>query len=107
MKSSSAGVGTGSRDNEILEVLREVRSALKILASEKRDELLKELEAKSPKRRQMFRLFDGKRTLAEIAKRAKTSAQAVQQFAKECHAKGLIEYVKPSGGGRRRPKRIG
>src|SRR5438034_9522541 len=105
MKSSSAGVGTGSRDNEILEVLRDVRSALKILASEKRDEFLKELEAKSPKRRQMFRMFDGKHSLSDIAKKAKTSAQAVQQFAKECHAKGLIEYVKPKSGGRSRPRR--
>ena len=83
------------KEDEILRVLKEIRAALKVIASEKRDELLKELEVKSPKRKQMFKLFSGKLNLKDIAKKVGTSSQAVQQFVDECRGKGLVELTCP------------
>ena len=95
-----------SEESEIMQSLKEMRASLKVLASEKRNQLLDELKTKSPKRKEMWGLFNGRRTLSEIAKLVKTSLQAVQQFADECHRDGLIDYLKPAQGKGLCPRRI-
>jgi hypothetical protein len=58
---------------EILETLQEIRAALKVIASDRRDAVIKELEERSPKRKKMFRLFNRKWNLTDIAKKVTTS----------------------------------
>jgi hypothetical protein len=92
-------------DTELLDAVEEIRAIVKVLASERVEALLDAVAGKSANRKAMFKAFNGKLTLTEIASRTGTTKQAVQKFADECESKGLIRFV-PGSNGIKRAKRI-
>jgi predicted ArsR family transcriptional regulator len=68
--------------------------------------LVKEITTTTPARRKMYRLFNGRLRIEEVAKKVGTSAEAVRLFAEECRRAGLVEYLAPKKGRGRFPKRV-
>lgn len=82
---------------EMLEVLKDIRRSMNILASAQKDKLLGELKELTGKRKQMYKTFNGKTSLEEIAKKLKTTHENVRLFSIECQKNGLVEFVKGKG----------
>lgn len=90
---------------ELLTILKDIRRSVKILASAENDKALAKLSQVKGKRKQMYKMFNGKTSLEEIAKRLKTTHENVRLFSIECQQNGLVEFVK--GKGRiKYPKRV-
>jgi len=83
--------------SDILDVLKDIRRSINILASAEKDRLLADLNKVRGKRKQMYKMFNGKNSFEEIAKRLKTTHENVRLFSIECHKKGLVEFVKGKG----------
>ena len=77
-------------DDEAMELLREAVRLLRLLARPQLTELRERFESamlSSSKRRQMWELMDGTRSLPDIAGKVKTTSEAVRQFVVEAEAK--------------------
>ncbi len=87
-----------NNDEKILNELVEIRKLLTIFAQDKLDEFNEKIRVKyltTPERQQMYDLFDGEKTLKDIAVEIKISAEAVRKFAVALEKDGLITYIKP------------
>jgi len=82
---------------ELLDVLKDIRRGISILASAERDRILAKLNEVRGKRKQMYKMFNGKTSLEEIAKRLKTTHENVRSFSIECQKNGLVEFIKGRG----------
>jgi len=94
-------------ETETDELLREVVHLLRILARPQLVELRDRFQASlltSPKRHRMWEAMDGSRTLADIAREAGTSGEAVRLFVRDIQESfpDLIEFA---GTGPQRPRR--
>ena len=77
-------------DDEAMELLREAVRLLRLLARPQLVELRERFESamlSSAKRRQMWELMDGTRSLADIGGKVKTTSEAVRQFVVEAESK--------------------
>ncbi len=95
-------------NEQILEELKAIRKLLTIFSQDKLDSFhasIKEKYLKSPQRQQMYELFDGTKSLKEIAEIVKVTPQAVGQFSLQLEQAGLIEQVTINGR-QKNPKRI-
>lgn len=87
-----------STEEQILNELIEIRKLLTIFAQDKLDEFNEKIRVRyltTPERRQMYDLFDGEKTLKEIASEIKVSHEAVRKFTVVLEQDGLITYVRP------------
>lgn len=96
-------------DEETARLLREAVLMLRILALPQLRELRQTFEVEmlaSEKRRKMWELMDGSRSLADIGRQVGTSGEAVGQFVAEVVKKwpDLIEVTKT--GGTAQPRRL-
>ena len=76
-------------DDEHTEILREAVRLLKIIARPQLNELRERFETAmltSAKRKEMWELMDGKRSLTDIAKKVGVSNEAVRKLASEIEA---------------------
>ena len=90
-------------DDEAIELLREAVRLLRVLARPQLTELRERFQStmlSSPKRRQMWVLMDGTKSLTDIAREVKTTGEAVRQFVAEVESKwpDLIEVNKTGAG---------
>lgn len=82
--------------DKILEELISIRKLLTILSQDKLssfNEKIKKDYLTTDVRQRMYDLFDGTRSLKEVADEVKTSSEAVRLFAVTLEKAGLIEYV--------------
>jgi len=82
---------------DILEVLKDIKRGINILASVQKDKALEGLSKIRGKRKQMYKMFTGKNSLEDIAKKLKTTHENVRLFTVDCHKAGLVEFVKGKG----------
>lgn len=90
---------------EILDVLKDVRRSINILAASQRDKAKDSLSKLKGKRKQMYNMFNGKNSLEDISKKLKTTHENVRQFSIECERAGLVEFIKGKRG-TKYPKKI-
>jgi len=83
---------------EILEALKDIKRGINIIASAQKDKALGELSKVRGKRKQMYKMFNGKNSLEDIAKKLKTSHENVRLFSIECQKTGLVEFIKGKWG---------
>ena len=87
-------------NQQILEELKAIRRLLTIFSQDKLEQFhasIKEKYLKTPQREQMYELFDGTKSLKEIAEIVKVTPQAVGQFSIMLEQAGLIEQVAING----------
>ncbi|MEM2154615.1 MAG: hypothetical protein QXY76_06855 [Nitrososphaeria archaeon] len=79
-------------ENEL--ILKELKAIKKILLLANSKQIEQEIEkiASTEERKCMWVLMDGNRTIKEIASIIKVTVRAVQIFASQAYAAGLIEY---------------
>ena len=97
-------------EDEATQLLREAVKLLRVIARPQMRELEERFNAgmlTSSKRKAMWAAMDGTQTLAEIAKLAGTSSEAVRQFVRDIEQSfpDLIE-VEPALGGQQPRRRI-
>jgi Fic family protein len=82
---------------EMLRVLKDIRRGISLLGSTQQKKALESLNQVRGKRKKMYKMFNGKTSLEEIAKRLKTTHENVRLFSIECQKNGLVEFVKGKG----------
>lgn len=95
-------------NQQILEELKAIRRLLTIFSQDKLEQFhasIKEKYLKTSQREQMYELFDGTKSLKEIAEIVKVTPQAVGQFSIMLEQAGLIEQVVINGR-QKNPKRV-
>lgn len=87
-----------NNEEKILNELIEIRKLLTIFAHDKLNEFNEKIRIKyltTSERQQMYDLFDGEKTLKDIASEINISAEAVRKFAVALEKDGLITYIRP------------
>lgn len=95
-------------NEQILEELKAIRKLLTVFSQDKLDSFhasIKEKYLKSPQRQQMYDLFDGTKSLKEIAELVGVTSEGVRQFSLQLEQAGLVEQVTINGR-QKNPKRI-
>ncbi len=95
-------------NEQILEELKAIRRLLTIFSQDKLDEFNEKIKTKyltTPQREQMYELFDGTKTLKEIATLVGISSDGVRKFCVSLEQAGLVEMIAVNGK-QRNPKRI-
>ena len=93
---------------KILFELSEIRKLLTIFAQDKLDAFnlgIKEKYLTSVPRQKMYDLFNGEKSLKEIADELGVSSEAVRQFAVTLEKAGLLSYTS-NNSGTKLPKRL-
>jgi hypothetical protein len=90
---------------EILDILKDIRRGINILASTQRDKAKSSLNKLKGKRKQMYSMFNGKNSLEYISKKLNTTHENVRKFSIECEGAGLVEFIKGERG-TKYPKKI-
>ena len=82
-----------NEDSVILEELRKISKILLLAFSSAIEKEIAKI-ATTEKRKAMWVLIDGKRSVEEIAKMIKVTPEAVRKFLREASAADLVKYVR-------------
>lgn len=95
-------------DEKIFQELVEIRKLLTIFAQDKLTDFHANIKAKyltTPERQQMYELFDGEKSLKEIADIVKVSKEGVRLFCISLQEAGLIDMIEINSK-QKNPKRL-
>ena len=84
------------QNNLLLQELRMIKSYLALMSIPKRQESWEIFESKyirTNPRRKMYKLFNGKNSIAQIAKKLKYTSEAVRVFVRELDEANLLDLI--------------
>ncbi len=97
----------GNGQDETLEILKEIRDGVRLIAAAMAEPLRKRLEEEfltSPQRKRMYQEFNGSQPYEVIGGKVGVTAEAVRQFAVSLQETGLVVLSKQ--GNKTCPKKV-